>query len=374
MTSESANDSQILEPKKRDYENALAAVRGHLNANSANYQYHEVCVVVEKILTMLVESSPDPYFYPFKKGTIFYRNWAYGFSTMQLFNRLGTAEVDIETQIFWLFSFVYAYRLESVLRASGLNDLDVAVFSLAKRSAFPSFASAQLEVFRARITVAFSVDLQHEVRQSLRSDTEASEARLGKMVGSIKSWEEKLDYWKDKTTDLAKLIKEQHEDLNFVGLSKAFSNLIEKRTTELAKASRSVKIFGLVSIAFPLSALLIGAVFHSKNNFDWSFLTYAIPSITVELLLLYFFRIALRNEYSVKAQLLQLELRYSVCAFIQGYADFAKNARASDDDKTLEKFEALVFSGITADIQNIPSQFDGIEQLVSLIKGMRGKN
>jgi len=373
MTSGSADNQIILELKKRDYEHALTYVRTHLANQSAANGYREVTVVVEAVLDKLVKDIQDPFFYPFQNGTIFYENFAFGFSTLSLFSAKNTASGEIESGIFRFFNFIYAFRLESVLGSKELADFDIEIFSIPQRIKFPPFASAQLQIFRAAVTAEFSVDNQKDIRQSLHADTEAYKGELERLVASIKGWEESLDSWKDKTIELEKLIKEQHQDLNFVGLSKAFSDLIKKRTAELIKASNSVKLFGLVSIAVPVIALFIGVKFHS-NNFDWSILNYAIPSLTIELLLLYFFRIALRNEYSLKAQLLQLELRYSVCAFIQGYADFAKKARAKDDDKTLEKFEALVFSGITADIQNIPSQFDGVEQLVSLIKGIRGKD
>lgn len=373
MTSGSVDSRIILELKKRDYEHALANVQMYLASLSPASDSRDVSVAVNVIIEKLVKDTQDPFFSPFQSGTIFYEHFAFDFSRLTLFSVKSSNLGEIEDGIFRFFNFVYAFRLESVLNGTERDELDIEIFSIPQRKAFPPFAAAQLQIFSATVTAEFSVDNQKEIRQSIRSETEGYKAHLDKLVASIKGWEEKLDSWRTKTFELEKLIKEQHQDLNFVGLSKAFSDLIKKRTTELIKASNSVKLFGLVSIAFPVLVLLIGAKFHS-NNFDWSILNYAIPSLTIELLLLYFFRIALRNEYSLKAQLLQLELRYSVCAFIQGYADFAKKARTKDDDKTLDKFEALVFSGITADIQNIPSQFDGVEQLVSLIKGIRGKD
>ncbi|WP_171938976.1 hypothetical protein [Herbaspirillum rubrisubalbicans] len=374
MTVEIISEPSILELKTRDYEIALAKVRAHLANSSPSADYREVGVVVEKVLMMLVKDKKNPFFFPFQSGTIFYDKYASGFSTLEIFSPKNENSSDTEADIFRFFNCIYAFRLEHVLRTQDVNGIDIEIFSLPKRKEFPALPGSQLEIFRLSTTAGIAVDKQEEIRQSIRSETEMHKAHLGKIHDSIKSWEEKLDSWKEKTTELEKLIKDQHEDLNFVGLSKAFSDLIKKRTAELVTGSRSVKLFGFVSIAFPVCALLLGVKLHSANSFDWSVLNYAIPSITIELLLLYFFRIALRNEYSLKAQLLQLELRYSVCAFVQGYADFAKTARSDNGDKTLEKFEALVFSGITADIQNIPSQFDGVEQLVALIKGVRGKD
>lgn len=345
-----------------------------LDSKHAPFAYADVGKVVEKILAMLVEGLSDPYFYPFKKGTVFYRDLASGFSTLHIFHANNAEPVDVHSQMFWLFNYIYAFRFETLHEGLALNDLDVAILSIPQKTPFPAFAAAQLELFRSRLTADLAISRQNEIRHSIRAENEAAAARLGILVDSIKGWEDKLGYWKSKTADLEKLIRDQHQNLNFVGLSKAFSDLIKKRTIELTKVLRSVKLFGAAAISFPAIGFYIGAQFHSATNFDWSVLTYVIPTATIELLLLYFFRLSIRNEYSLKAQLLQLELRYSVCAFIQGYAEFAKSARADDADKTLEKFEALVFSGITADIQNIPSQFDGIEQLVSLVKGIRAKD
>lgn len=373
MTSQDTASSTVLELKQSDYQKVLDVVKTYLRVQNTPAGYREVAETVAEVITPLAQGTPDPYFYPFKKGTFFYEKWAKGFSKLHIFSSGSTEPVEIESQIFWLYNFIYAFRLESIYQNQGLNDLDIKILTIPKRTQLPDFAAAQIEIFRASVTAALTLDSQNEIRKSLRSESEASAARLGSLVSSITTWEEKLDYWKDKTANLEKLIKEQHQDLNFVGLSKAFSDLIQKRVTELKAASRSVKLFGFVAILFPVIVFFVGVQYHSTNKFDWSVLSYAIPSLTIELLLLYFFRIALRNEYSIKAQLLQLELRYSICAFIQGYAEFAKSVRADDADKTLEKFEAFVFSGITADIQNIPSQFDGLEQIVSLIKGMRGK-
>ncbi|MDR9835007.1 hypothetical protein [Herbaspirillum huttiense] len=374
MTSESIDRSIASEPKKRDYQNALAQVKTYIGLQGTPAPYRDVGVIVIKALTGLVEDVPDPFFYPFEKGTIFYKNWAYGFSALPIFHAQTAESVDMESQVFWLFNFVYAFRLEATYRSQGLTDLDVAILSIPQRTQFPHFAFAQLELMRAKVAVTFAVDSQSEIRHSLRGETEASLTRLEGLAKSIKTWEEKLSYWEDKTADLEKLIKQQHQELNFIGLSSAFLRLIEKRTIELTQASRSVKLLGAVSIAAPVLAFLLGILLHTGMKFDWSVLSYGIPAITVELLLLYFFRISLRNEYSLKAQLLQLELRYNICAFIESYADFAKKTRADDSDRTLEKFEALVFSGVTADIQNIPSQFDGVEQLVSLIKSIKAKD
>jgi len=88
--------------------------------------------------------------------------------------------------------------------------------------------------------------------------------------------------------------------------------------------------------------------------------------------MLYFFRILLKNFYSTEAQLLQLRLRLAVCRFIQGYGTFVAKQRADAGEHAFEKFETMIFAGISADPEKVPSQFDGLEQLVNLFKAVKG--
>jgi hypothetical protein len=89
--------------------------------------------------------------------------------------------------------------------------------------------------------------------------------------------------------------------------------------------------------------------------------------LTFEILCIYFFRVVLRNFQSASAQASQLSLRMAACAFIQQYVEFSKNQKA----ETLDKFEALVFSGLAIDPAKVPSTFDGFEQLVGALRGLR---
>lgn len=97
------------------------------------------------------------------------------------------------------------------------------------------------------------------------------------------------------------------------------------------------------------------------------FITKYIPFAVIELLLVYFFRVALLHFNSTQAQLLQLEIKMAACAFIEEYVKFIKDSGSPD----LSKFESLVFGGIVADMDKVPSTFDGLEQLVKVVRGMR---
>jgi hypothetical protein len=61
----------------------------------------------------------------------------------------------------------------------------------------------------------------------------------------------------------------------------------------------------------------------------------------------------------------------ALCQFIQNYAEYSKEIKTKDKS-ALEKFENLIFSGIVSDEQNLPSTFDGIEQLSKLADAIKG--
>lgn len=97
-----------------------------------------------------------------------------------------------------------------------------------------------------------------------------------------------------------------------------------------------------------------------------------LPTIlALEVILIYFFRVVLSQFRSVKAQLLQIDLRVSLCQFIESYADYVGKLR-KNDSTALNKFEALIFSGLVTEEAGIPSTFDGAEQIASLIRSVRG--
>lgn len=101
-------------------------------------------------------------------------------------------------------------------------------------------------------------------------------------------------------------------------------------------------------------------------------LVYSLPTVlAVEIILLYLFRVVLGQFRSVKAQLLQIDLRISICQFVESYADYVSRLRTKDSS-ALAKFEALIFSGLVTEEAGIPSTFDGTEQIARLIRSIRG--
>ncbi|OOF25714.1 hypothetical protein BZJ18_10915, partial [Salinivibrio sp. IB872] len=85
---------------------------------------------------------------------------------------------------------------------------------------------------------------------------------------------------------------------------------------------------------------------------------------------IYYFRVVLFNYRAVKNQLLQIELRKTLCRFIQSYSTYSSEIRKKDSD-LLVNFEKVIFSGISSGEGEIPSTYDGIEQLARLVKSLK---
>ena len=202
-----------------------------------------------------------------------------------------------------------------------------------------------------------SYNEKYENAEKLKSDWDADILSKEKEVIALKN---KLDEYKT--------------GFNFVGIFKGFNDLSITKNTELNWALAFLITLAVLAIT-PVGAELYLLIFKTEilnNKFD--LLKYAIfPTLTLQIVLVYFFRVALFNYKSVKAQLLQLELRKTLCQFIQSYSTYAKEMKTTDSS-SLEKFENLIFSGIIANEENLPSTFDGLEQLGKIIQSLKSSN
>ncbi|UCX05009.1 hypothetical protein [Shewanella glacialimarina] len=185
-------------------------------------------------------------------------------------------------------------------------------------------------------------------------------------------WDEEIEQKKITTEALKDKLDEYKIGFNFVGLYKGFSDLAIKKTNESFWLFWSLIFMGIVIVS-PLIFEIIFAAreIYGGQSFSANHLIILIPLISVELILIYFFRIILANYRSVKAQIMQLELRQTLCQFIQSYAGYSVEIKKQDSG-ALEKFENIIFSGILSDPEKLPSTFDGLEQIGNLIKSVKG--
>lgn len=171
-----------------------------------------------------------------------------------------------------------------------------------------------------------------------------------------KSVDEKLE----KVEQLSDTLENLKQGFNFVALSDGFSRMLNEKKSSKKWILRLLFLIAVIISAIPTYK------FFSDGGMNLTWQQIAI-SAGLELVLIYFFRVVLFHYRTVQTQIMQLDLRLSLCQFIQSYAEYAREIKTNDKD-ALDKFENLIFSSILSSDEKIPSTFDGLEQLNSLIK------
>ncbi|HBT3668346.1 TPA: hypothetical protein MBH79_004373 [Klebsiella pneumoniae] len=185
---------------------------------------------------------------------------------------------------------------------------------------------------------------------ALKNNIEGLIKSAGATVQSLAEYDEKLKQYKS--------------EYNFVLLSKAFSNLLKTKKAEYVTNHRSVIIFSSWLIATPLFALLNHIYNFFPVEFNLNSLFYYLPILSLELLFFYFVRLYYIEGKAIKAQLLQIEQRLSLCEFIHDYVETKNNSGAEKESWSL--FEKLIFSPIQVSSENIPSLLDGASSIAEL--------
>lgn len=178
---------------------------------------------------------------------------------------------------------------------------------------------------------------------------------------------EKIVEVQQRINDVDKLkekLDEYKTAFNFVGLSKGFENLLKQKNEAKKK---TLGLLVLLAITVALTLAISFSVQTTGAVFSWQSM---LPIIGLEFVLIYFFRVVLTHYHSIQTQIMQLELRQSLCQFIQSYAEYAKKIKTDDKD-ALEKFENLIFSSILSNPDKVPGTFDGVEGLTSLLKELK---
>ncbi|WP_157755464.1 hypothetical protein [Pseudomonas frederiksbergensis] len=242
------------------------------------------------------------------------------------------------------------------------------------------FVDENLELFtgndRHQITFArYSMPVQ--VAKKLLNDPAIAEFRkfsqTVEAVSKLKvDWDSELDERRLHVEAIKQGLKDATSSYNFVGLVDGFRQLAATKLTERRVAFWSLIVLALVMIAPPTVQISYVASHLDAIESKKGLLLYTLPTIlAIEVILIYFFRVVLAQFRSVKAQVLQLDLRIALCQFVQSYAEYSMKIK-KDDPSALAKFEAVVFSSLVSESEGIPSTFDGAEQLANLIKSIRG--
>ncbi len=224
------------------------------------------------------------------------------------------------------------------------------------------FHSEQIKLFS-------TFDEKRLTAEKTLNDIASSKDEITKKISDFQT---ELEQKEQTVENLQATLDKQETAFNFVGLYKGFNELAKRKQKEATNTFCFLIVLAFSLIAFPLSAMI--SIYNpndiSQSSAISTHLLNLLPLISLEIILLYFFRVVLHNYKSIKAQVLQVELRQTLCQFIQNYADYSKEIK-KDDPAVLEKFENLIFSGIISDAENLPSTFDGMDQITKLLSSLK---
>lgn len=192
-----------------------------------------------------------------------------------------------------------------------------------------------------------------------------------RLTENSKSNEALIETHRNKLDEQEKKLSSLAQQTGFVELNEAFSSLIREKKKELKVIYWVLASFAALSICTPILIywLLNTNQYPLEINTSATYLHFA-PLFAVELILIYFFRIALGRFNGVKAQLLQIGLRQTLCQFIEKYVDFNEKNKEKASG-ALEKLELLLFSNIMPTEDKVPSVLDGLESIANLIKNKK---
>ena len=200
--------------------------------------------------------------------------------------------------------------------------------------------------------------------QGFKTFFEFDERKNALETSITKYWDE-IQQKIDEVNVLKDKLDKYKTAFNFVGLSQGFENLLNQKNRAKWLTFAVLIFLSIITLA-PL-CFSFYKKFMAGVDISWQSM---LPVIGLEFVLIYFFRVVLTHYHSIQTQIMQLELRQSLCQFIQSYAEYAKKIKTDDKD-ALEKFENLIFSSILSNPDKVPGTFDGVEGLTSLLKELK---
>lgn len=200
--------------------------------------------------------------------------------------------------------------------------------------------------------------------QGFKTFFEFDERKNALETSITKYWDE-IQQKIDEVNVLKDKLDKYKTAFNFVGLSQGFENLLNQKNRAKWLTFAVLIFLSIITLA-PL-CFSFYKKFMAGVDISWQSM---LPVIGLEFVLIYFFRVVLTHYHSIQTQIMQLELRQSLCQFIQSYAEYAKEIKTNDKD-ALEKFENLIFSSILSNPDKVPGTFDGVEGLTSLLKELK---
>lgn len=278
---------------------------------------------------------------------------------------LGANEAEAELVISYCYRFVIEFELKASQSMS--DELEAVVGDL------EGLHFHELKTFSRQLKYAKHHMAIHILRGYINHPHMSSLEELPKAIQASESArlksEEDLTRREERVNALETKLKGYENAYNFVGLYQGFSNLRANKDAEKNLTFKFLVALGICLVIVPL--LKVAGIIGHSEDLAKELLSIA-TLLALELMIIYFFRITLQNFRSIKSQMLQIDLRMTLCQFINSYVEFASDARKSDKE-LLSRFEQIIFSGIVAEDSLIPSTFDGLEQVAKIVDSLKPK-
>ena len=270
-----------------------------------------------------------------------------------------------------LFACCFRFLLELYLSKQGdlVSDLNKARdFGVENIGQFTATARLQMQYAINQMPLALFKEIAN-------SDEISSLSEFNKLTSHAKKlktdWDQEI---KDKKLEVDQLkdgLGEYKTGFNFVGLYQGFDLLGEEKDQERADLVfwlRGISVFIILVVIAEL--VLVGVFWSELPYIETQPLIILFPAISIMAVSLYFFRVLLFNYKSVKSQLLQINLRKTLCRFIQAYAVYASDVEEKHKD-SLERFESIIFSGLEGGEDSPSAKFDGLDQINRFVKSIK---
>ncbi|QXB53927.1 hypothetical protein [Aeromonas sp. FDAARGOS 1415] len=289
----------------------------------------------------------------------------------QFISRLADEKELTKDRLDDICSMCFRFLFELYL--SNKNDLSME-FEVAKRfvfdnvNLFEDMAREQIE-FAIRdlpISIFKEVANSDEIETLKNFETVAAKAKKLK-----EEWEHDLNEREGRVKAIEASLSRYENGFNFVGLYQGFDDLANEKKSERDGILFWLKLLSVIIFLPIITEFLV--IYRSIDNISAirdGLLASIFPTLSLVAISIYYFRVLLFNYKSVKSQLLQIDLRKTLCRFIQSYSEYASKIKSQDAD-VLDKFERIIFSGIVTEDGNLPSTFDGVEQIGNFIKSIK---
>ncbi|WBF68272.1 hypothetical protein LN040_03975 [Desulfovibrio subterraneus] len=259
--------------------------------------------------------------------------------------------------------------VKSTIQGSPVNEFEIIKY-LSKEVANINNGEEILEtIFHLNNTVkSLSLNEDKDFYLDIYSKLNEKQTQLN---NTIKETETKA---KEHENKISNLIATLNKTLNntFNNLEQSFKDFSKTKKNECRISLGITFLIGLLTLITAYISLSETGVFstliNEPTNNALKISNRAIALIIIEILLIYFFRISLHNYYTARDELLQLNIRATLCRFAPIYATFSENKESK-----LQDFARHIFSPLAPKNVNTPQPTDFITQIVDSIKNTQNK-